>query len=49
MKPTRPWHTTPFGIAIRWLGGIQLAVPVLVFVAIAAIGGVIAKLFKRRA
>ena len=35
MKPTHPWHSSPLGTAIRWFGGIQFAVPVLVFVAVA--------------
>ncbi len=33
MKHFEPWHSTPIGRVIRFLGSIQLAVPVLVFVA----------------
>lgn len=34
MKQTHSWHLTPIGRVVRWLGGIQFAVPVLVLVAI---------------
>lgn len=39
MKPTLPWHFTPWGRLILWLGSVQLAVPVLVVVAVALAGG----------
>lgn len=39
MKPHQPWHSTPLGVAVRWLGSIQLAVPVLTLVAAALIWG----------
>lgn len=34
MKKTQAWHHTPLGSVIHWLGSIQLAVPVLILVAI---------------
>jgi hypothetical protein len=39
MKPGHPWHSTPFGRVARFLGSIQLAVPVLVLVAAALAWG----------
>jgi hypothetical protein len=35
MKRTHAWHDTPLGIGACWLGSIQFAVPILIFVAIA--------------
>jgi hypothetical protein len=35
MKKSHNWHHTPLGSIVLWLGSIQLAVPVLVLVAIA--------------
>lgn len=39
MKPGHAWHFTPFGRVARFLGSIQLAVPVLVLVAAALAWG----------
>ncbi len=39
MKPSLAWHFTPWGRAILWLGSIQLAVPILIFVAAALAWG----------
>ena len=39
MKRSQPWHDTPFGTTAAWLGSIQLAVPVLVMVAVALVWG----------
>jgi hypothetical protein len=39
MKPTHAWHHTDLGRAARFLGSINLAVPVLVFVAAALAWG----------
>ncbi|MFO0832614.1 MAG: cytochrome c biogenesis protein ResB [Phycisphaerales bacterium] len=39
MKPVQKWHFTPFGRAALFLGSIQLAVPVMVAVAIAMAWG----------
>lgn len=39
MKPSHPWHSTPVGVAVRWLGSIQLAVPVLTLVSVAMAWG----------
>lgn len=35
MKPVHAWHHTRFGAVIRWLGSVQLAVPVMLLVAAA--------------
>lgn len=35
MRPVHAWHSTPIGFVARWLGSIELAVPVLVLVALA--------------
>lgn len=39
MKHVEPWHTTPIGRVVRFLGSLQLAVPVLFFVAAALAWG----------
>lgn len=39
MKEAQGWHSTPVGRAVRFLGSIQLAVPVLVLVALALAWG----------
>ncbi|MCL4222272.1 MAG: cytochrome c biogenesis protein ResB [Phycisphaerales bacterium] len=39
MKAHRSWHSTPFGRVARFLGGLRLAVPVLVLTAIALAWG----------
>ncbi len=39
MKQREPWHDTAFGKAARFLGGLTLAVPVLVFVSAALAWG----------
>lgn len=39
MKHEEPWHTTPFGRVVRFLGSVQLAVPVMFFVAAAMAWG----------
>jgi hypothetical protein len=39
MKPNAAWHFTPVGRVVRFLGSIQLAVPVLVLVAAALAWG----------
>jgi hypothetical protein len=35
MKRSHAWHETPIGNVVCWLGSIQFAVPILIFVAIA--------------
>ncbi len=35
MKRSHAWHDTPIGTVVCWLGSIQFAVPILIFVAIA--------------
>lgn len=39
MKKTHPWHETRIGAVVRFLGSIQMAVPVLVLVAMALAWG----------
>lgn len=39
MKATHDWHRTPVGIAVRWLGSVQLAVPLLAVVSAAMVWG----------
>jgi hypothetical protein len=39
MKPSPPWHQTTAGRIVRWLGSVQLAVPVLILVAAALAWG----------
>lgn len=39
MKAHRSWHSTPFGRVARFLGGLRLAIPVLVLTAIALAWG----------
>lgn len=39
MKATHDWHRTPAGTLIRWIGSIQLAVPLLALVSVAMVWG----------
>lgn len=39
MKAAHPWHNTALGTVIRWMGSIQLAVPVMALVAVAMAWG----------
>lgn len=39
MKASLPWHSTPIGTVVRWLGSIQLAIPVLTLVSVAMVWG----------
>lgn len=39
MKATHDWHRTPAGTIVRWLGSVQLAVPLLAVVSAAMVWG----------
>ncbi len=39
MKAVHDWHRTPAGTIVRWLGSVQLAVPLLAVVSVAMVWG----------